>query len=104
MSAASVLPLSASGILVRSPDRQMGLRHRAGLGISEITDAVAIVVSEETGAISIAYGGRMIRRLDANRLENVLRAFYRPRAPQKGLERFLARLMPASARVQREET
>jgi len=75
---ACVLPLSASGILNRTPERQMGLRHRAALGISEATDAVAVVVSEETGSISIAHGGRMIRRLDSERLENILLAFYRP--------------------------
>ncbi len=73
-----VMPLSASGILNRTPDRQMGLRHRAALGISEASDAVAVVVSEETGSISIAHGGRMIRRLDSERLENILIAFYRP--------------------------
>ena len=66
--AACVMPLSASGILNRSPDRQMGLRHRAALGISEASDAIAVVVSEETGSISIAHNGRMIRRLDSERL------------------------------------
>lgn len=79
ISAASVMPLSASGILTRSPERQMGLRHRAALGISEASDAIAVVVSEETGSISIAHGGRMIRRLDSERLENILMAFYRPK-------------------------
>jgi diadenylate cyclase len=78
VAAACVLPLSASGILNSTPDRQMGLRHRASLGISEATDAIAVVVSEETGAISVAHAGRMIRRLDAERLENILTAFYRP--------------------------
>jgi diadenylate cyclase len=75
---ACVMPLSASGILNRTPERRMGLRHRAALGISETTDAIAVVVSEETGSISIAHGGRIIRRLDSERLENVLMAFYRP--------------------------
>ncbi len=78
IAAACVMPLSSSGILNRSPDRQMGLRHRAALGISEESDAVAIVVSEETGAISVAHAGRMIRRIDAERLENILLAFFRP--------------------------
>lgn len=78
LSAACVMPLSASGILTRSPERQMGLRHRAALGISEVSDAVAVVVSEETGSISIAHSGRMIRRLDPERLENILTAFFRP--------------------------
>jgi diadenylate cyclase len=76
--AACVMPLSASGILNRSPERQMGLRHRAALGISEASDAIAVVVSEETGSISIAHSGRMIRRLDSERLENILNAFYQP--------------------------
>jgi diadenylate cyclase len=75
---ACVMPLSASGILTRSPERQMGLRHRAALGTSEATDAITVVVSEETGSISIAHNGRMIRRLDSERLENILLAFYRP--------------------------
>jgi diadenylate cyclase len=72
------MPLSASGILNRSPDRQMGLRHRAALGTSEASDAIAVVVSEETGAISIAHAGRMLRRLDPDRLENILTAFFHP--------------------------
>lgn len=78
MAAACVMPLSASGVLAHSADRQMGLRHRAALGISEVSDAVAVVVSEETGAISVVHSGRMIRRLDADRLENILRAFFKP--------------------------
>lgn len=78
VAAAAVMPLSASGILNRSPERQMGLRHRAALGISEASDAIAVVVSEETGSISIAHAGRIIRRLDSERLENVLLAFYNP--------------------------
>jgi diadenylate cyclase len=88
---ACVMPLSASGILARSPERQMGLRHRAALGISEASDAIAVVVSEQTGSISIAHAGRMIRRLDPERLENILSAFYRPDQQQKG---FLQRYFP----------
>src|SRR5690606_38580232 len=76
--AACVMPLSASGVLISLPERSMGLRHRAGLGISEVSDAVALVVSEETGSISIAYQGRFIRRLDGERLLNTLRAFLLP--------------------------
>lgn len=78
VAASCVLPLSASGILNRTPERQMGLRHRAALGTSENSDAIALVVSEETGAISIAHSGRMLRRLDPERLENILIAFFRP--------------------------
>jgi diadenylate cyclase len=92
VAAACVMPLSASGILNPSPDRQMGLRHRAALGISEASDAIAVVVSEETGGISIAHSGRMLRRLDPDRLENILMAFFRPNgaaANKSWLEKFL---------------
>jgi diadenylate cyclase len=78
IAAACVLPLSASGILNRTPERQMGLRHRAALGISEVSDAISIVISEQSGSISIAHAGRMIRRIDPDRLENILVAFFRP--------------------------
>jgi diadenylate cyclase len=72
LAAACILPLTSSFM----SDRRMGLRHRAAIGITEATDAIAIVVSEEHGTISIAHNGRIIRRLDAQRLETVLRAFY----------------------------
>lgn len=76
--ASCVMPLSASGVLNRSPERTMGLRHRAALGISEVSDAIAVVVSEETGSISIAQNGKMIRRLNIDRLTNTLYAFFQP--------------------------
>jgi diadenylate cyclase len=101
VAASCVMPLSASGVLTRSPERQMGLRHRAALGISEATDAVAVVVSEETGSISVVHGGRMIRRLDAERLENILRAFYRPVEKRGGLLGLLGRWLPRPAREDR---
>ncbi len=92
--AACVMPLSSSGVLSENPDRQMGLRHRAALGTSEISDSVALVVSEETGAISVAFGGRMIHRLGSERLEGVLRAFYKPLQPQRTFEDWLAQRLP----------
>jgi diadenylate cyclase len=82
--AACVLPLSSSGILNKTPDRQMGLRHRAALGVSEASDAIAVVVSEETGGISVAHGGRMIRHIDPDRLEIILGAFLKPVAKEPG--------------------
>ncbi len=102
--AGCVMPLSASGILNRSPERhQMGLRHRAALGISEATDAIAVVVSEETGSISIAHAGRMIRRLDPERLENVLTAFYRPSRTLLSPANFLDRLFPDLTQNRQED-
>lgn len=103
IAAACVMPLSASGVLTRSPERQMGLRHRAALGISEVSDAVAVVVSEETGYISVVHRGRMIRRLDSERLENILRAFYRPLETRGGLAGLVARLFPWLTRSDQEE-
>jgi diadenylate cyclase len=103
VAASCVMPLSASGVLTRSPERRMGLRHRAALGISEVSDAVSVVVSEETGIISVVHGGRMIRRLDSERLENILRAFYWPLQKKRGMSRFLSRLFPANPRSRREE-
>ena len=92
--AGTVLPLSSSGTLSRSTERQMGLRHRAALGISEVSDAVSVVVSEETGSISVTHNGRIIRRLDQARLKNILTAFFRPRTTGRlpgWLERFFTR-------------
>lgn len=101
--ASCVMPLSASGILNRTPDRQMGLRHRAALGISEASDAIAVVVSEETGSISISHAGRMIRRLDSERLENILLAFYRPAQPARGSGHFLSRLFKSEEPTRKSE-
>jgi diadenylate cyclase len=94
LAASCVMPLSASGVLNRSPERRMGLRHRAALGISEVSDAIAVIVSEETGIVSVVHGGRMIRRLDSERLENILYAFYRPLQQRKGFDRIVARFLP----------
>lgn len=71
--AAAVLPLTASRNL---PNPKMGTRHRASLGISEVSDAICVVVSEETGKIAVTNGGRMVSRLDIERLRTILHAFY----------------------------
>jgi len=101
VAAACVMPLSASGVLMSTPERQVGLRHRAALGISEVSDGVAVVVSEETGWISVVHGGKMIRRLDAERLENILRALFRPALPG-GIFGSLSRRLTSSPREDEE--
>jgi len=62
------LPLTRS----RELSPELGMRHRAGLGITEISDAYAIIVSDETGIISVAHDGRMNRFLDVKILEKAL--------------------------------
>lgn len=66
--AASFLPLSNNPLL----DKDLGTRHRAGIGISEVSDAIAIIVSEETGTISTAVGGKLNRYMDAAALKEWL--------------------------------
>jgi len=71
----------AAGATLPLSDRMDGFhgtRHRAALGITERTDAVAVVVSEETGAISIAANGRVISNLDVPRLRGILRSLLLP--------------------------
>lgn len=78
-SAASVLPLSSSRTLTTP---KLGTRHRAAIGMSEVSDAICVVVSEETGRISITNAGRLISRLDPKRLRTILNAFYGPEYAQ----------------------
>ena len=94
VAASCVMPLSASGVLAHTPDRQLGLRHRAALGISEVSDAVVVVVSEESGTISVVHNGRMIRRLDSDRLENILRAFFNPNTERQGVAELFKSIYP----------
>lgn len=71
----------AAACLLRLSDttgvgRDLGTRHRAGLGVSEISDATVFIVSEETGIISMAEGGRLVRHLDEASLRQVLHGLY----------------------------
>lgn len=70
--AACILPLPEHSISVPQPDRRLGLRHRAAIGITERTDALAIVVSEETGTISVAQNGALSRNLTREQLQHIL--------------------------------
>ena len=72
ISAACLLRLSDNA----SVSRDLGTRHRAGLGITEVTDATVFIVSEETGIISMARGGQLTRHLDENSLSQLLHELY----------------------------
>ncbi len=97
VAAACLLPLTES-ILA---DHQLGTRHRAGVGITERTDAISVIVSEETGTISLANNGRIVRNLDEAKLKKVLPALYHPTQQGRWLPAWLNGRTPA--RVKRQE-
>lgn len=103
VAAGCVLPVTENPSL----DRRFGLRHRAGIGLSEQTDAIVVVVSEEHGTISVAHDGRIVQRLDSTRLRNILRALHRPLLRRelrrrRPWQRFLRRLVPGRSAAQGE--
>ncbi len=73
LAAGCVLPLSNIAM-----DYNLGLRHRAGIGVSESTDAISIIVSEETGTISVASEGKLTRNVDVDALEQTILDMFRP--------------------------
>ena len=83
--AGCVLPLSASGVLESSPERSMGLRHRAALGIAEESDAIAVVISEETGIVSLAYDGKLDKYVPLDELQGKLNSFFQHEPVQRSL-------------------
>lgn len=69
VAATCYLPLSENMAL----SKELGTRHRAGVGISEVTDSLTIIVSEETGRVSVAYEGELTRNVDVDELKEMLR-------------------------------
>jgi diadenylate cyclase len=96
VAAAVLLPLEKESA---GQDYPLGTRHRAGLSITAMTDAIAVIVSEETGIISVAHNGRLIRGLDQKRLVQILKAFFKPHlttAPrwQQWVQKFFRQAKP----------
>src|SRR3954447_356102 len=85
VAASVVLPLSDN----TAATSQLGTRHRAALGITEQSDAIAVVISEETGQISIAENGQLQRNLDAERLDEQLRGMLNLEDPDRERGRIL---------------
>jgi diadenylate cyclase len=102
--AACFLPLSMNPVL----STQLGTRHRAAIGITEETDAVAVIISEETGTISIAVAGSIERDLSVERLRERLSVLLRRYAPAPSLpnpveESFVEEEPPSSQLSRRED-
>jgi uncharacterized protein (TIGR00159 family) len=81
--AGAFLPLTASPKL----DRALGTRHRAAIGLSEETDAVVVVVSEERGAVSLCFNGNIVRNLDAGSLRSALVGLLTKQRPRKKVKK-----------------
>lgn len=88
VAAACVFPLSQRDEVSRT----LGTRHRAAMGVTEETDAIAVVVSEETGSISVAYRGKLRRGLDEERLRRVLTSVLLQGRPRNKKKNWLERL------------
>ncbi len=103
--AACFLPLSMNPVL----STQLGTRHRAAIGITEETDAVAVIISEETGTISLAVAGNIERELSVDRLRERLSALLRRYAPTPTLpsavdETFVEEETPKSQVSRRQDS
>ncbi len=79
MAAGCFLPLSEN----KNLSKKLGTRHRAGIGITESTDALAIIVSEETGGISVAIDGKLSRFLDVETLKTIIKETFSPQKQNK---------------------
>jgi len=96
VAASVVLPLTDN----ISASSQLGTRHRAAIGVSEDSDALAVVVSEETGQIAVAHSGRLIRGLDQDRLRRVLRTLMRLEREETGRGQTAGRFhLPSAERM-----
>ena len=92
MAASCLLPLSEHPTLSRT----LGTRHRAGLGIAEQTDAIAVVISEETGTISLARDGELLRGLSEEELKAALLRIFVHETPQPTMMRWWRRAAPGA--------
>ncbi len=78
--AGCVLPLTSNNNI----SSELGTRHRAGIGVTEISDAIALIVSEETGAMSVAANGKISRFMDATAMEKIIRSVFMNEEENRG--------------------
>jgi diadenylate cyclase len=90
--AGAVLPLSANARL----DKALGTRHRAAIGVTEETDAVVVVVSEERGSISLCFGGNIARDLDSPTLRKALLGLFQKQKRRTTTQKPKEREVPAA--------
>ena len=88
VAATCYLPLSDSTRL----SKELGTRHRAGVGVSEVTDSMTIIVSEETGRVSVAYEGKLTRNVDADTLRKMLETVQNKATDDKNRKAWKGRL------------
>jgi diadenylate cyclase len=100
VAAACLLPLTETLL----SNQHIGTRHRAGVGITERTDAISVIVSEETGIISLANNGRIVRNLDESKLKKILPALLQPQASSSWFASLRGVRRPARVPKRREET
>ncbi len=88
--------------LTQNPNvpKTMGTRHRAALGLSEETDAIIVVISEETGDISLAEGGRITTAIDPKNIVSILEKTYVPNAKKMDFPGFIERIIARSKGVE----
>lgn len=89
VSATCYLPLSDNNTL----DKNLGTRHRAAVGISEVSDSLTLIVSEETGKVSLAYQGRIEAGVNAERLQEQLRILQNKHFEDSGFDKLKRRFM-----------
>jgi len=99
LAAGCVLPLTENPNL----SKDLGTRHRAGIGISEVSDAIVLIVSEETGIISMAMDGKLSRFLDLKTVEKTLLGYYLSRLNRQSPDTIIPKIFSKAKNDEQKE-